>query len=72
MGYGRYRTAGNGPYSGADYATTTPHADPDAYDDLASAVASLSRDDLAGLPEALNAADAWDVGDATGPFLVDV
>ena len=70
------RNPSNGVYDFArpDDETTAPHVGPDEFDDLASAVSALSHDDLAGLPAALNAADAWDVDTVSGSggFLADV
>ena len=74
MTHGRNPSSGVYDFAGPDTETTAPHVGPDEFDDLASAVSALSHDDLAGLPAALNAADAWDV-DSTGTaggFLADV
>ena len=42
---------------------TAPFEEREELDDVASAVSALTTDDLSGLRESLNAADAWDVDD---------
>jgi len=74
MTHGRNPSNGVYDFAGPDNDSTAPHGGHDEFDDLASAVSALSHDDLAELPAALNAADAWDVDGVSGSggFLADV
>ena len=45
---------------------STPFEERGPCDDLASAVSSLTTDELSGLTESLNAADAWDIDEQSG------